>query len=248
MGFEVITFFSQQWVFKVLPTVALWMLISYLECYCWRLALSRHFPKEATTAEWPQVPVSKGDLFMSTLSREEVEARGYLIGEGLSMPENDLNHAAHIDLAGGLLNGRMGDRFVEALSNQKEGHTNLLGTIVNLLVPPYTLIIPKVTLKRSKQILQLFGDVQEEVVKAFARAVKTGVIPKELAPQMCFNVGVFIDAKATDSKLLRQHNAIALDLAIAGAMKGVAVQEMDDLVEKALTGSHPLLGMSDGVK
>lgn len=176
----------------------------------------------------------------TVLTRADVEARGFLIGEGLSMPAGDLAHAAHIDLWIGLLNGIAGPVFARILMDQKAGHTNLLATDVNILVPPFSVIVPKVTMTKSKQVLQMFCDAQHEVTQAFARAVKSGLIPKYLAPQLCAGVGVFIDKGATDSKLIREHNRIALDLAIERAVAGVRAEDMDALVDKCLAGDHPL--------
>ncbi len=78
-----------------------------------------------------------------------------LVGEALV---GDGNEIAHIDLMIGSKTGPVGIAFANALSNQTEGHTNLLAVLApNAPVKPSTVMITKVTMKGMKQVVQMFG-------------------------------------------------------------------------------------------
>src|SRR3954449_7079475 len=122
-----------------------------------------------------------------------------LVGEG--------NEVAHIDLLIGSKSGPVGNAFANALARQSEGHTNLLAVIApNLICKPATVLITKVTIKGSKQVLQMFGPAQAAVARAVADSVVDGTIPKGKAEDYVIVCGVFIDAKANDNKKIYKFN------------------------------------------
>ena len=84
------------------------------------------------------------------------------VGESL---KGDGNEIAHIDLLIGRKDGPVGVAFANALARQSEGHSNLLAVLTpNLAVKPSTVMVTKVTIKGSKQAVQMFGPAQEAVI------------------------------------------------------------------------------------
>jgi bifunctional enzyme Fae/Hps len=86
----------------------------------------------------------------------------------------------HIDLIVGEREGPVGQAFATGLANLSAGHTPLLAVIrPNLPSKPYTLIVPKVTVKDFDQIGKIFGPAQAAVAKGVADAVEEGIMPKD---------------------------------------------------------------------
>jgi signal transduction histidine kinase len=83
------------------------------------------------------------------------------IGEALVIEGSDLANVSHIDLLIGSKDGPVGIAFANALANQSAGHTNLLAVVSpNIVCKPATVMITKVTIKGSKQVIDMFGAVQ----------------------------------------------------------------------------------------
>ena len=88
-----------------------------------------------------------------------------LVGEG--------NEIAHIDLIIGPRGSAAESAFANALTNNKDGFSTLLAVVApNLLVKPATILFNKVTIKGSKQAVQLFGPAQRAVAIAVAESVE----------------------------------------------------------------------------
>src|SRR5512146_275711 len=101
----------------------------------------------------------------------------YLIGEALL---GEGTEVAHIDLLIGNKEGAVGKAFASGLSNLSAGHTPLLAVIrPNLPPKPYTLIVPKVTVKNMEDTGKIFGPAQAAVAKAVADSVEENVIPRD---------------------------------------------------------------------
>lgn len=163
----------------------------------------------------------------------------FYVGEALS---GDGNEIAHIDLLIGDKSGPVGVAFANALSNQSQGHSNLLAVLTpNLAVKPATVMITKVTIKGAKQAVQMFGPAQYAVAKAVADSVAAGVIPKDQAEKLCIVCGVFIHWEAADDKKIYQYNYDATKLAIARAMKNEP--SADEMVAKKDSAKHPFSGV-----
>ena len=140
------------------------------------------------------------------------------VGESLV---GDGNEVAHIDLMIGDKAGPVGIAFANALANQSNGHTNLLAVITpNVAVKPSTVMITKVTMKGSKQVIQMFGPAQTAVAKAVADSVAEGVIPKDQTENLVIVCGVFIHPAAEDNAKIYKYNYEATKAAIAHAMQG----------------------------
>ena len=156
-----------------------------------------------------------------------------LVGEG--------NEVSHIDLLIGDKDGPVGLAFANALTNQKQGHSNLLAVLTpNLAVKPSTVLITKVTIKGGRQAVQMFGPAQFAVAKAVADSVADGVIPKDQCENLVIVCGVFIHWEASDNKKIYEYNYEATKQAIASAMKDEP--SVDEMLEKKDTAKHPYLG------
>src|SRR5438876_5467384 len=123
------------------------------------------------------------------------------IGEALS---GDGNEIAHIDLLIGNKEGPVGIAFAGALANQKQGHSNLLAGVPNLISKPAAVLITKVTIKGAGQAVQMFGPAQKAVWKAIADSVADGVIPRGDVENLVAVVGVFIHWEARDNDKIYQ--------------------------------------------
>ena len=153
-----------------------------------------------------------------------------LIGEG--------NEVAHIDLLIGDKSGPVGAAFANALADQKMGHSNLLAVMEpNVAVKPSTVMITKVTIKGAKQAVQMFGPAQKAVADAVSDCVKSGVIPKDQADNLCVVCGVFIHWQAEDDKKIYEYNYAATTESIERAMKNEP--SVDDMLAKRDSAAHP---------
>lgn len=160
------------------------------------------------------------------------------IGEALA---GDGNEVAHIDLMIGSKDGPVGHAFASALANQTAGHSNLLAVLEpNLAVKPATVTITKVTIKNSKQAVQMFGPAQAAVAKAVADAVEQGVIPKDQCEDLVIVCGVFIHWEAQDDKKIYDYNYEATLQSIKNAMGGKPTA--DEVVAGKEKAAHPFRG------
>lgn len=143
----------------------------------------------------------------------------FYVGEALVIEGNDLANVAHIDLVIGPKDGPAGVAFANALANQSAGHTNLLAVISpNIPAKPSTVMITKVTMKNSTQVMQMFGPAQAAVARAVVDSVVEGVIPRDKADEWVCVCGVFIDPKANDNKKIYKNNYEATKQAIKNAL------------------------------
>src|SRR6516162_4347190 len=157
------------------------------------------------------------------------------IGEALAGEGNEI---AHIDLLIGSKDGPVGLAFANALSDQKQGHSNLLAVLTpNLICKPATVLITKVTIKGAGQAVQMFGPAQKAVAKAVADSVAAGVIPKDQVENLVIVAGVFIHWDAKDDSKIYQYNYDATKLAIQRAMKGEP--KIEEILSKKDSAKHP---------
>ena len=157
------------------------------------------------------------------------------IGEALA---GEGNEVAHIDLMIGPKDGPVGTAFASALATQSKGHSNLLAVLApNLMCKPATVMITKVTLRKEKQIGQMFGSAQYAVAKAVADSVEAGVIPKDRVDDMVIVCGVFIHWDADDGKKIEKYNYEATKMAIANAMNGKPTAE--EIQSQKDAAKHP---------
>ena len=168
-------------------------------------------------------------------------AADFFIGESLV---GEGNEVAHIDLIIGSKTGPAGQAFVNALSNQREGHNTLLAVVApNLPAKPDTLLFNKVTIKGAAQAVQMFGPAQAAVARAVVDSVVSGVIPRDKADDYCILVGVFIHWQAKDDKKIFRFNYQATKESIERALKGQP--KLDAVISGAKTATHPFAGGAD---
>ena len=169
-------------------------------------------------------------------------AADFFIGESLV---GDGNEIAHIDLLIGSKAGPVGTAFANALSNHKDGHTNLLAVVTpNLPAKPATVLFTKVTIKGAKQAVQMFGPAQAAVARAVMDSVNEGVISKSQAKDLCILVGVFIHWQAEDDKKIYQYNYQAVKESIARALQGKPT--VDEVLQKYKAARHPFASGAEG--
>jgi 5,6,7,8-tetrahydromethanopterin hydro-lyase len=157
-----------------------------------------------------------------------------MIGEALSGEGNEI---AHIDLLIGDKAGPVGQAFANALANQKQGFSNLLAGVPNLICKPAAVMITKVTIKGGDQAVLMFGPAQKAVGKAVLDSVAEGVIPKGEAENLVLVVGVFIHWEAKDKDKIYQYNYDATKLAIRRAMR--QEPKIDEVLSQKDTMKHP---------
>lgn len=133
----------------------------------------------------------------------------------------DGHEVAHIDVMIGPRASGAEAAFALALTNNNDGFTTLLAVIApNLMVKPATVLFNKVTIKGSKQAVQMFGPAQRGVAMAVADAVENGTIPLDEVDNVFISVGVFIHWEAEDDEKIQRFNYQATLLAIERAVNG----------------------------
>ncbi len=162
----------------------------------------------------------------------------YLVGEALVGKAPEL---AHIDLIVGDKNGPVGQAFAVGLSSVSAGHTPLLAVIrPNLPSKPFTLIVPKVTVKDMDQASKIFGPAQAAVAKAIADAAEEGIIPREKVDDLVIVCSVFIHPEAKDYRKIYQYNYGATRLALRRAFQ--EYPSLEKLMYDKERATHPVMG------
>jgi 5,6,7,8-tetrahydromethanopterin hydro-lyase len=88
------------------------------------------------------------------------------------------------------------------------------------MVKPATILFNKVTIKGSKQAVQMFGPAQRAVAMAVADCVEDGTIPADEADDLFVSVGVFIHWQAEDDAKIESFNYAATKEALKRAVAG----------------------------
>jgi bifunctional enzyme Fae/Hps len=162
----------------------------------------------------------------------------FCIGEALVGKEPEI---AHIDLIIGDKNGPVGQAFANGLAHLSAGHTPLLAVIrPNLPPKPFTLIVPKVTIKDLEQANKVFGPAQAAVAKAIADAVEENIIPKEKVDELVIICSVFVHPEAKDFRKIYHYNYGATKLALKRALSGYP--SLDKIMEEKDRAIHPIMG------
>jgi 5,6,7,8-tetrahydromethanopterin hydro-lyase len=123
----------------------------------------------------------------------------------------------------GRTSGPVGQAFANMMA-QSKGHTAMFAIrACNQLVRPATITVPKVTLKNMANIDLFGGVVQSATADAVIDSVIEGVIPKDIANELCIISLVWIDPRcATDPNLdkrdMYRTNYEATKLAIKRAL------------------------------
>jgi formaldehyde-activating enzyme len=144
-------------------------------------------------------------------------------GEATVFASEDQGTDAMPEILIGSVNGPAGHAFAN-LMGQTEGHTRMFAIrACNQQVRPATIIVPKVTIKSTAYVNLLGGPVQSAVADAVLDSVIAGVIPKDLANDICIIAMVWIAPECAtnpdlDRKDLYRTNYEAMKLAISRAM------------------------------
>ena len=158
-----------------------------------------------------------------------------LVGESLV---GDGNEVAHIDLIMGPRGGAAEAAFCNCVTNNKDGFSSLLAVVApNLACKPNTVMFNKVTIKGSKQAVQMFGPAQRGVAMAVADSVEDGTIPAAEADEIFICVGVFIHWLAEDNAKIQYYNYQATKEAIQRAV--AREPSASDVVAKKGSADHP---------
>jgi 5,6,7,8-tetrahydromethanopterin hydro-lyase len=157
------------------------------------------------------------------------------VGESLV---GDGNEVAHIDLMIGPRGSAAETAFANCLTNNKDGFSSLLAVVApNLMVKPSTVMFNKVTIKGSKQAVQMFGPAQRGVAMAVADCVENGTIPAAEADDLFVSVGVFIHWLAEDDAKIQEYNYKATKEALERAVAGLPTAA--EVVAQKSTAKHP---------
>ncbi len=158
-----------------------------------------------------------------------------LVGESLV---GDGNEVAHIDLIMGPRGSSAEAAFCNCLTNNKDGFSSLLAVVApNLAAKPSTVMFNKVTIKGSKQAVQMFGPAQRGVAMAVADCVEDGTIPADEADDIFICVGVFIHWLAEDDDKIQDYNYQAVKESIQRAV--AREPKASDVVSQKDTAAHP---------
>lgn len=167
-----------------------------------------------------------------------------LVGEALvidNRPDGsglDLLNVAHIDLILGPRGSAAEDAFCRALTDQKEGVNGLLAIVApNMMVKPATVMFNKVTIKDSRQAVQMFGPAQRGVAMAVMDCVAEGIIPQAEADDVFICIGVFIDHRADMDDRIQDWNYQATKQAIRNAV--AREPKVADILANYKTSAHP---------
>ena len=175
-----------------------------------------------------ETATSEGENSMAVVDR-------VLVGESLI---GDGNEVAHIDLILGPRGSNAEAAFCNALTNNKDGFSSLLAVVApNLATKPSTVMFNKVTIKGSKQAVQMFGPAQRGVAMAVADCVEDGTIPANEADDIFVCVGVFIHWLAEDDAKIQQYNYEATKESIKRAI--AREPKAADVVAQKDSSAHP---------
>lgn len=167
-----------------------------------------------------------------------------LVGEALVIEDRpdgsgpDLLNVAHIDLIMGPRGSAAEEAFCRALTDQKEGVNGLLAIVApNMMVKPATVMFNKVTIRNSRQAVQMFGPAQRGVAMAVMDCVAEGIIPQAEADDVFICVGVFIDHKADMDDRIQDWNYQATKQAIKNAI--AREPKVADILASYKATAHP---------
>lgn len=167
-----------------------------------------------------------------------------LVGEALVIEnrpdssEPDLLNVAHVDLLMGPRGSVAEEAFCRALTDQKDGINGLLAILApNMMVKPATVMFNKVTIRNTRQAVQMFGAAQRGVSLAVMDCVAENVIPQAEVEDVFICVGVFMDHRADIDERIQDWNYRATKQAIKNAIAGEP--KVADLLKNYKTSVHP---------
>jgi len=139
----------------------------------------------------------------------------------------------------GRTDGPVGAAFANLMA-QNKGHTAMFAIrACNQMVRPATIVVPKVTLKDSANIDLFGGVVQSATADAVVDCLIEGIIPKDVANELCIISLVWIDPRCAkdpnlDKKDMYRTNYEATKLAIQRALNN------EPSVEELIANRHKI--------
>jgi 5,6,7,8-tetrahydromethanopterin hydro-lyase len=132
--------------------------------------------------------------------------------------------AAEPEVIIGELDGPVGTAIATLTGDQVKGHTRVFAILnTDIQVRPVTLMVSKVTVKKTRYTNILMGTVQAAIANGVLDAVRAGDIPREKANDLGIIVSVWlnpsvVDDNNLDHKILFDIHRKAMALAIHKAM------------------------------
>lgn len=106
--------------------------------------------------------------------------------------------AAEPEVVIGELDGPFGTAFANLIGDQVQGHSRVLALMnTDMQVRPATLMVSKVTVKKTAYTNILMGTVQGAIANGVLDAVRNGTIPKEKANDLGIIVSVWLNPSIT---------------------------------------------------
>ena len=102
--------------------------------------------------------------------------------------------AAEPEVVIGELDGPVGTAFATLMGDQVQGHSRVLALMnTDVQVRPATIMVSKVTVKKTAYTNILMGTVQGAIANGVLDAVRNGTIPKEKANDLGIIVSVWLN-------------------------------------------------------
>jgi formaldehyde-activating enzyme len=115
------------------------------------------------------------------------------VAEALVRGEHKLS-TAEPEIIIGDMNGPVGTAFATLLGDQSAGHSRVLAILnTDVAVKPPTLMVSKVTVKKSRYTNILMGSVQAGIANGVLDAVRDGTIPREEVDSLGIIVSVWLN-------------------------------------------------------
>jgi formaldehyde-activating enzyme len=106
--------------------------------------------------------------------------------------------AAEPEVVIGELDGPVGTAFANLMGDQVQGHSRVLALLnTDVQVRPATIMVSKVTVKKTAYTNILMGTVQGAIANGVLDAVRNGTIPKEKANDLGIIVSVWLNPGIT---------------------------------------------------
>jgi 5,6,7,8-tetrahydromethanopterin hydro-lyase len=122
------------------------------------------------------------------------------IAEALVRGERHKLSTAEPELIIGDLNGPVGTAFATLLGSQTAGHTRVLALLnADVAVKPATLMVSKVTVKKTKYTNILMGTVQAGIANGVLDAVRDGTIARDEVDKIGIIVAVWLYPEVVES-------------------------------------------------
>ncbi len=116
--------------------------------------------------------------------------------------------AAEPEVVIGELDGPFGTAFANLMGDQVQGHSRVLALMnTDMQVRPATIMVSKVTVKKTAYTNILMGTVQGAIANGVLDAVRNGTIPKEKANDLGIIVSVWLNPGITTIENL-DHEAL----------------------------------------